>query len=378
MMLGTRCVIRAVLLAVLLFGTLTLGEVDPVHGAVQLEVVAHGLDSPRGLAFDNHDNLLVAEAGRGGTGPCNVGPTGETFCVGRTGAITAVRNGQQSRVVTRLPSYGNLDGDFVLGPHDVGVATGGAEQDLPGGISPLRVTLGLGLHPSRRSELGTVGADLGKLVRITGPTMWRTVADLAAYELANNPDAGNPGSAVDSDPFGLLQEGPRSVVTDAGGNDLLTVTPTGQVTTTAVFPVVPDPATGALLDAVPTGVARGPDGALYVGELTGFPYPPGQAQVFRVVPGQAPKVVAGGFTNIIDITFDHQGRLIVLEIATHGLTSGDPTGALKRVEANGAVTVLAQEGLVHPGGVVLGPDGAFYISNRSTSIGTGEVLRLQV
>jgi hypothetical protein len=74
------------------------------------------------------------------------------------------------------------------------------------------------------------------------------------------------------------------------------------------------------MDAVPTTVAVGPDGALYVGELTGFPYPVGGARIYRVVPGEVvlgetPPIYADGFTNVIDIAFDHDGSLLVLELA---------------------------------------------------------------
>jgi hypothetical protein len=69
-------------------------------------------------------------------------------------------------------------------------------------------------------------------------------------------------------------------------------------------------------------VAVGPDGAYYVGQLTGFPFPVGGARVFRVVPGHRPQVFARGFTNIIDIAFDRHGRLHVLEIASDGILAG--------------------------------------------------------
>jgi len=67
---------------------------------------------------------------------------------------------------------------------------------------------------------------------------------------------------------------------------------------------------------------RGPDGAFYVGELTGFPYYKGYARVLRVVAGQAPTVYAEGFTNIADIAFDDSGRLLVLEMSQEGLFAG--------------------------------------------------------
>ena len=115
-------------------------------------------------------------------------------------------------------------------------------------------------------------------------------------------------------------------MTDAGGNDLLKVDHKGRIKVVAVFPTrtvpappIPDLPPEIDMQAVPTSVVKGPDGAYYVGQLTGFPFPPGGANVFRVVPGKAPKVYAGGFTNIIDIAFDKRGRLYVLEIATNGL-----------------------------------------------------------
>ncbi|HJW63042.1 MAG TPA: ScyD/ScyE family protein, partial [Actinomycetes bacterium] len=119
----------------------------------------------------------------------------------------------------------------------------------------------------------------------------------------------------------------------------------------------------------------------YVGQLTGFPFPPGGAKVFRVVPGKAPKVYARGFTNIIDIAFDRRGRLHVLEIATNGLLNTPPdqlpTGRLVRVNRDGSQTTLASEGLAAPGGFVLG-HGAAYITNNSILSDAGQVVKVAI
>jgi hypothetical protein len=55
-----------------------------------------------------------------------------------------------------------------------------------------------------------------------------------------------------------------------------------------------DPAARAQLGDVGAGlgwlyVVVGPDGAYYVSQLTGFPFPVGAANVYRVVPGSAPR-----------------------------------------------------------------------------------------
>ena len=95
-----------------------------------------------------------------------------------------------------------------------------------------------------------------------------------------------------------------------------------------------------------------------------------------------PEVFAEGFTNIIDLAFGPDGKLYVLEITANGLLSADPsdpasmTGALIRVEADGSHTVVADEGLVMPGGFTFGPDGKIYITNYSVFPGMGEVVRI--
>jgi hypothetical protein len=338
-------------------------------GALRVEVVASGLDNPRGIALAPGGVVLVAEAGRAGVGPCIPGPGGSQLCLSNTGAVTAIWGRHQHRVVTGLPSLGTPDASEVLGPHDLALTSAG-----------LLVTLGLGTNPQHRPQLGDAGRLVGRIVRLTGSGP-RSFADLAAFELANNPDQGQPGTGPDSNPYGMVPAPDGGVVVaDAGGNDLLRVDRHGAITPIAVFPVQPTPGPdGSVIPMhfVPTTVVRGPDGAYYVGQLTGFPFPVGGARVWRVVPGSAPTVYASGFTNIIDIAFDRRGRLLVLEIATNGLLSGDPTGALARVERSGRRTEILRTGLVNPTSVAVASDGSLYVSNRGTQVGVGEVLRVR-
>jgi hypothetical protein len=339
-------------------------------GTGDLTVVATGLDNPRGLVMAPGGVVLVTEAGRGGPGPCIIGAQAQTFCLGATGAITAIWPGHQARIVRGLPSLGTPNQSEVFGPHDIALTKAGA-----------LVTIGLGTDPARRAELGPAGTLIGQTVRL-GPSGASAFADLAAYEAANDPDQDQPGTGPDSNPYGLWPYRDGVVVTDAGGNDLLRLDRQGRISTLAVFPTTPTPnpfgGPDIPMHFVPTTVTTGPDKALYVGQLTGFPFPVGGAKVWRIVPGQAPTVFAEGFTNIIDIAFDHNGRLLVLEIFANGLLSGDPTGALIRVERDGSRTELARIGLVTPTGVAVADDGTIYISNKGTLVGQGEVLRLRV
>ena len=78
------------------------------------------------------------------------------------------------------------------------------------------------------------------------------------------------------------------------------------------------------MQAVPTSVEEGPDRQYYVGQLTGFPFPVGGANVYRVNPRTGDQtVVARGFTNIMDLAFGRDGTLYVLEIDHDGLLTPD-------------------------------------------------------
>jgi subtilisin family serine protease len=114
-----------------------------------------------------------------------------------------------------------------------------------------------------------------------------------------------------------------------------------------------------------------------VSELTGFPFPVGAARIYRVVPGSTPTIYAEGFTNVIDLAFDAHGNLYVLEIDANSLLAPSPTGRLARVKVGGAVETIASDGLVMPGGMAIGPDGAIYVSNYSTSPTAGQVVRIE-
>jgi hypothetical protein len=85
---------------------------------VKVKVIATGLDSPRHLAFNDDGDLFVAEAGRGGTGPCFAGGEGPA-CMGATGAVTKIdRRGHQYRIVSGLASMANTpNNDNAIGPH---------------------------------------------------------------------------------------------------------------------------------------------------------------------------------------------------------------------------------------------------------------------
>lgn len=214
--------------------------------------------------------------------------------------------------------------------------------------------------------LTTMGTDLaqdGELWRVSRGVA-REVADLAAFERNNDPDAfAGPQwkdqlcEAIDgfsagpqNNPFHVTAlSGGTALVADAAGNTLLSATTSGAIDWRALF-TPPVDANGDWLirwfagenedipcyvQPVPTSVAVGPNGDLYVGELTGakteFPvnipddFPIGLSRVWRIDAGAnnvvcsqtdpSPdcELIIDGLTSVIDLAFGPDGNLYVVE-----------------------------------------------------------------
>jgi hypothetical protein len=232
----------------------------------------------------------------------------------------------------------------------------------------------------RDVNLGAAGAQLGTIAQLPliGGGSPVHVADISAHEFITNP----AGGSIDSNPFGFAITPSGFVVADAGANDFVHATIAGDVSTLAVLPAKPNPLPFGppVYQSVPTSITVGPDGAYYIGQLTGFPFPPGAANVFRFDPATSVVTTAfTGFTNIIDLTFDEDGMLYVLQVSSNGLASamGPGSGLLIKVNpATGDRETIASAGLVFPGAVAAGSDGALYVTNRSNAPTGGQVLRI--
>jgi hypothetical protein len=168
--------------------------------ADDLKVVADGLDNPRRLAFGPGGDLYVAESGRGGSGPCRPSPGGEgEECFGTSGAVTRIDldDGDQRRIATGLPSFAGPTGGDAGGPHDVSFPR---RSDDDGWDPRGFLIVGLGGDPATNPDVGAAGAPLGKLHRLWPDGRTRALADLAAFEAANNPDATSPSPTTRATP----------------------------------------------------------------------------------------------------------------------------------------------------------------------------------
>jgi glucose/arabinose dehydrogenase len=85
---------------------------------------------------------------------------------------------------------------------------------------------------------------------------------------------------------------------------------------------------------------------------------------------------ATGFTNIMDLAFDRDGTLYVLEIDHDSLLGPGTDGAIFAVDRRGRRQIELPAGaLPEPGGITVGKDG-LYVTTNATSAGGGQVVRI--
>lgn len=330
-----------------------------------VEVVAKGLNNPRQLTAAG-GAVFVAEAGYGGDRNCQTHPEFGDVCFGLTGSVTRIDRKGQRRVLTRLPSAGAPNDSS--GPADIEIID----------RNTYVLALGLGGTPAYRAGYGRDAAMLGTVVsgRFDQRRPPRRIMDVVGHEARTNPD----GDDIDSNATGLAKSRKGYVVVDAGGNYVAD----SRGRTLAVMPQVPTSMPGPLpvgtpVDSVPTDIARGPDGAWYVTELVGFPFEPGSASIYRLVPGKSPQKWAWGLTNVTSLAFAANGDLYAVQLADKGMLAGQPPmGSLLRVRRGGGNSTTVLDGLVAPYGVAVSGRDAYVTTGSASGKGAGQVLKISL
>lgn len=146
-------------------------------------------------------------------------------------------------------------------------------------------------------------------------------------------------------------------------------------TAPAPFPGPWGPA-GTLIayQSVSTDVVKGPDGALYVSELNGFPFPAGASTIWRVVPGKKPEVYATGLTSVTGL--DWRGEQLYAVRIFDGPFFGS-LGSVRKVVRGSTNHPAVAEGLPTPYGIAIRGDSA-YVTTGSVLPGGGEVREISL
>ena len=361
--------------------------------AVTVEEVGDGgLRSPRHLDFAPSGNLFVAEAGRGGAGPCFIGGEGPA-CMGATAAVTRIsKHGQQTRIVDGLPSYANdTDGDGTLEPgegdsgigahgitalsdHAVFLTSGGPTAPRDADRQPA-----LARGPRRRELRGTLVRPVAVDLRAAAVPLGRRHLRLrAAQEPRRRRDRHQRHRRAVRPAAGFA-------ISDAGGNSVLTAFGP-HLRTLSVFPDTPGvpnpfvPGETVDMQAVPTGIVEGPDGAYYMSQLTGFPFPAGGASVYRINPrtgavqASSPAASRTSWTSRSTST----ARSTCSRSTPTGCSSRPAFGSITAISKRGVRSVIVPPDgtLTEPGGIAVGKHGDLFVTNFARSPDEGQVLRI--
>jgi len=342
-------------------------EATPQPGAegapAALEVVASGLTNPRGFTWAEDGTLYVALAGTGGPNlPTEAAAVIEAFLGfhgGPSAAVARIQDGCPVTVAAGLPSY--IDGTgAVSGVSDVAILGGQLYATVDGGGA---------VHGNPEQSAG--------LYRINADGTFAVVADLSAWMRAN-PVAARPPADDDYDGevWQLLPtaDGSAFWVVESNQGQVLQITPAGAITRVA------DLSAGHL---VPTGIAPAPDGEVYVGTLTAFPFPDEAAKVVHIAPDRTVTDHWTGLTAVVALAVGPDNALYALEMVT-GTTDADPfifpdTGRIVRQTGPGSLEVVA-DGLNFPIGLAFAPDGALYVTLPALggAPGQGTIARLDL
>ena len=336
---------------------------------------------------------------------------------------------QASGSVAR-PLVTEFDGQPLSSPKGIAIAADGAVIIAQGAFGPPGPVLRYDPSAPRRDRLSAITDPFNLVDVAISPldgTGWAIsegvlfhqladgtiveVLDIVAYQLTDPDPVDQEGIPEESNAYGLtVAPNGDALVADAAGNDIIRVTPAGAATTLARFDIETvstdhlGPEFGPLpptidAEAVPTSVTVGPDGAIYVGELKGFPFRPGTSHVWRIDPAatgatcsvNTPSadctVYLDGLTAIQDIAFNNaNNRLYVLQLARDGVLAFEegfvtgvfPPGMLLEFSRigrwNERVLELGMDQIFEPGGVAIGHDGKIYVTDGVFS--EGRLLRV--
>jgi len=346
----------------------------PAQLSANASVVATGLNAPRGLRFGPEGDLYVAEAGTGGSNltsdcPQVIPPVGP-YKGGMTADILKFdRNWNRTTVASGLPSTVDAMGD-LQGVSDLQFMNGTLYAlEAGGGCSH-----GNDVYPSGVVSVNTSNGN------------WHYIADLSAFMHAHPVQYPNASDfEPDGTPYSMTSVNNALHLIEPNSGELLRVDPwSGNITREIDF-------SASQGHSVPTSVVHHNDDFL-VGNLNVFPIEPHTSRVMTVsnfpagmgtgVPGlnvPGPYYVTASkarFATVTGLAIGPNGALYVLQMApdTPSEYPQPGFGKVTKINPDGSLKDVVT-GLSVPTAMTFGPNGKLYISNFGAApAGAGQIV----
>lgn len=347
-------------LLVILAATTVLAPVCVSQQVLTPAPFVGGLSAPTKTTFTERGNLLVAEAGSGpNTGRVSFVDlvTGErrTVIGGLPSGLAAPNNepsGPSALLRSNRTVYVSIStGDAVVNGTVQGTTLANARPASPLLASVLAITFSMPPE-SMTMEVTLTSADHAalksgaQLVRNIGGGATLTIELLVDFDdYAAEPRPNEANNVRAANPFGLALLNGRLFVVDASMNTLRVVDlATRTAGTLTTFAPLPNPRGlgPPVVEAVPDSVRVFGD-QLLVTLLTGFPFPPGGAQVLSVDPSTgAHAPLLTGLTSAIDVVPLPGGGFLTLEYTADMLAgpAAPPSGRLQWFASADATPVV--------------------------------------